>query len=449
MNTKLTQVIKRTGAVVPFTPERITNAIYRAAVAVGGRDRSTAEELTEQVVRILEETIPADKYPTVEEIQDIVEKVLIENGHARVAKAYILYREERAEDRRSKAGRGYREMGNIPWRKIYEVLRWSLDHSLDSVERLNARIERGEFAHIVQESDRCYNEDINTAAQLIIERRDDLRIVIIAGPSSSGKTTTTIKLGERLAQVGLNLVPLHVDNYFFDLDLHPKDEFGDYDFETPQALDLNLINEHLVRLIEGQEVRIPFYDFKGGKRQDEATPMQIGPNDVILIDSLHGLYPPMTADVEARRKFQLYIEPLLQMKGPDRRMIRWTDLRLMRRMVRDASFRAYDPQRTLEHWHYVRSSELRNIIPYVNQTDYIVNGALAYELPVMRRRLLDSFRRWVTEYEDDPLRVDAYNRAQRVLRLLEAIAPIVAEDEKAIPPTSHLREFIGGSIYEY
>jgi uridine kinase len=449
MNTKLTHVIKRTGAVVPFAPDRITNAIYRAAVAVGGRDRATAEGLTEQVVHILQETIPAGNYPTVEEIQDVVEKVLIENGHAKVAKAYILYREDRARQRREKAGRGYRETSNIPWRKIYQVLRWSVDHDLYSLERLNARIAHGEFAHLVQESDRCYEEDINTAAQLIIARRGELRIVIIAGPSSSGKTTTTIKLGERLAQVGLSLIPLHVDNYFFDLDLHPKDEFGDYDFETPQALDLALINQHLVRLTAGEEVRIPFYDFKSGKRQDEATPMQIGPNDIILIDSLHGLYPPMTEDVEAPKKFQLYIETLLQMIGPGGRMVRWTDLRLMRRMVRDASYRAYDPQRTLEHWHYVRSSEMRNIIPYANTTDYIVNGALSYELPVMRRRLLDHFARWAHEYKDDPLRLDAYTRAQRVYQLLQTVAPIEAEDEKAIPPSSHLREFIGGSIYEY
>ena len=205
-----------------------------------------------------------------------------------------------------------------------------------------------------------------------------------------------------------------MDNYFFDLELHPKDEFGDYDFETPQALDLALINEHLVRLIAGEEVRIPFYDFKTGKRHDNVTPMRIGPSDIILIDSLHGLYPAMTQDVEDERKFQLYIETLLQMKGPDGRMVRWTDLRLMRRMVRDASFRAYDPQRTLEHWHYVRSSEMRNIIPYANTTDYIINGALSYELPVMRRRLLDHFAQWAQEYEGDPLRVDAYARAQRV-----------------------------------
>jgi uridine kinase len=260
MTSKITHVVKRTGAVVPFTPERITNAIYRAAVAVGGRDRSVADGLTRQVVEILEESTPADQYPTVEEIQDIVEKVLIENGHAKVAKAYILYRVERARSRRRKASRGYRESSNIPWRKIYEVLLWSVDHDLHTVESLNARIDRGEFPRIVEESDRAYKEDIDTAAHFIAERRSALRLVIIAGPSSSGKTTTTIKLGERLARIGLSLVTLNVDNYFFDLELHPRDEFGDYDFETPQALDLELINRHLVRLTNGEEVVIPRYE---------------------------------------------------------------------------------------------------------------------------------------------------------------------------------------------
>ncbi|MGD8474975.1 MAG: ATP cone domain-containing protein [Anaerolineae bacterium] len=449
MSTKLTHVIKRTGAIVPFNPQRITNAIYRAAVAVGGRDRATSEALTRQVIDILEEKARPGQYPTVEEIQDIVEKVLIENGHARVAKAYILYREDRARRRREKAGRGYRETGNIPWRKIYEVLRWSIEHDLHSVSRLNARVQHGEFGNIIHECERAYEEDIDTAAQLIADRKGSIRLVIIAGPSSSGKTTTTIKLGERLSRIGLSLVALNVDNYFFDLELHPKDEFGDYDFETPQALDLELINQHLVRLIRGEEVLIPLYDFKTGKRRDNATPMQLGPSDIILIDSLHGLYPTMTEDVDSDHKFRLYIETLLQMEDPEGRMIRWTDLRLMRRMVRDASYRAYDPRRTLEHWHYVRSSEMRNIIPYANTTDYIINGAVSYELPVMRRRLLDDFAQWAKDYEGDALRVDAYTRAQRLHRLLQAVAPIEEEAERLIPDDSHLREFIGGSQYEY
>jgi len=444
---KIKQVVKRTGAVVPFNKERITNAIYRAAVAVGGRDRSIAERLADQVVAMLEQTTPPGHIPTVEEIQDVAEKVLIENGHARTAKAYILYRDERARKRRERAERSARPYENIPWRKIWEVLNWAVDHDLHTVERLNARIEQGEFPQIVRETDRAYNEDITTASEIIRERRDRVKIVIIAGPSSSGKTTTTIKLSHLLRKMGLSLVPLTVDNYFFDLELHPKDEFGDYDFETPQALDLELINEHLVRLIAGEEVRIPFYDFKTGKRHDDQTPMRIGPDDIILIDSLHGLFADMTQSVDDEMKFKLYIEPLLQMKGPDGKFVRWADLRMMRRMVRDATHRAYKPQQTLEHWHYVRRSEMRNIIPYINTTDYIVNSGLPYELPIMRARLFDHFEKWVEQYRDDPLRQDASMRAERVVHLLKSVTPV--EDESAIPPDSLLREFIGDSCYEY
>ena len=444
---KITHVVKRTGAVVPFNKERITNAIYRAAVAVGGRDRSIAEGLSDQAVAMLEETMPPDHIPTIEEIQDIVEKVLIENGHARTSKAYILYRDERARRRRERARRSAHPSENIPWRKMWEVLDWAVDHDLHTVERLNARIARGEFPQIVRETDRAYTEDITTASEIIRERRDQVKIVVVAGPSSSGKTTTTVKLSHLLKKMGLNLVPLTVDNYFFDLELHPRDEFGDYDFETPQALDLELIDEHLVRLIAGEEVWVPFYEFKTGRRHDDHTPMQIGPDDVILIDSLHGLYASMTRSIDDELKFKLYIETLLQMKGPDGRFVRWTDLRLMRRMVRDAVHRAYDPQQTLEHWHYVRKSEMRNIIPYINTTGYIVNSGLPYELPIMRARLFGRFEKWAGQYKDDPLREDARVRAGRVYRLLKSITPV--EDDSAIPPDSLLREFIGGSCYEY
>jgi uridine kinase len=202
-----------------------------------------------------------------------------------------------------------------------------------------------------------------------------------------------------------------------------------------------------VALVEGKEVQLPHYDFKTGKRTTETTPMRIGENEIILIDSLHGLFGPMTEGIPDEKKFKLYIETLLQMKGEDGRFIRWTDLRLMRRMLRDAAHRAYDPRQTLLHWHYVRSSEMRNIIPYINTTDYIVNGALPYELPMMRPRLIDHFAQWVADYRDDPNRQDAWMRAHRVYGLLQTVTPV--EDDSAIPPTSLLREFIGGSVYEY
>ena len=440
-------VVKRSGATVPFNPDRITNAIYRAAVAVGGRDRSVAEGLTQQVVQLLEAQTPADHIPTVEEIQDVVEKVLIENGHAKVAKHYILYRDERARLRRERAGLASRPSENIPWAKIWRVLDWAVAQGVHTVDGLNERIARGEFPDIVRETDAVYNEDVENAAELVLARRHELKIVAITGPSSSGKTTTTIKIGLRLKRMGFNLVTLNVDNYFYDLELHPKDEFGDYDFETPQALDLALINEHLVRLIAGEEVLIPYYDFKTGHRTNDRTPMQLKANDIILIDSLHGMYPDMTQDVPADQKFKLYLEPLLQMKGPDGKYVRWTDLRLIRRMLRDAVHRAYDPRQTLEHWHYVRSSEMHNIIPYINAADYIVNTGLPYELPLYRPRLLDQFAQCEQQSQSDPLREDAYTRAKRVHALLQAVTPV--EDDSPVPSDSVLREFIGGSSYKY
>ena len=175
--------------------------------------------------------------------------------------------------------------------------------------------------------------------------------------------------------------------------------------------------------------------------------MQIGRDDIILIDSLHGLYADMTQGVGGDLKFRLYIEPLLQMKDGEGHYVRWTDLRLMRRMVRDAQFRAYDPQRTLEHWHYVRTSEMRNIMPYVSTADYVVNSGLPYELPVMCARLLEHFERWVDEYRDDPLRTDAFERAAASPSSCRQVTPIA--DESTIPPDSLLREFIGGSCYTY
>jgi uridine kinase len=319
------------------------------------------------------------------------------------------------------------------------------------VDALNERIARGEFPDLVRESDAAYEQDVENAAELVKARRGQVKIVIIAGPSSSGKTTTTTKLGLRLEHIGLRLVALNVDNYFFDLALHPKDEYGDYDFETPQALDLDLINEHLAKLIAGQEIQMPRYDFKTGLRlpTTSATPMRLKENEIILIDSLHGLYPDMMRAIPDERKFKLYIETLIQMKGRDGQYVRWTDLRLMRRMLRDAAHRSYDPQRTLEHWHYVRASEKRHIIPYINTTDYIVNGALPYELPVFRPRLMDQFAQWATQYDDDPQREDAMIRARRVYALLQTVTPVTGDAERAIPPTSHLREFIGGSCYTY
>jgi len=438
---RIKYVVKRNGATVPFSKSRITNAIYRAAVSVGGRDKKIAEGLSDQVVEILESKYKSNQYPTVEEIQDIVEKVLIENGHAKVSKHYILYREERTRRRNKEKSNASQRSEFIPWAKIWHVLNWSVDHGLNTLDKLNGRIQNGEFAQVVAESEAAYAQDIQTVTEMIEERRQDVRLVTVAGPSSSGKTTTTSKIALGLGKKGLRFVELNLDNYYFDLELHPIDEFGDYDFETPQALDIDLINQHLHRLLAGEEVLLPYYDFKTGKQHPDTTPMKLKEGDIILIDSLYGLYPPLTDGI-ADNKVNIYIEPLLQMKDAEGKYVRWTDMRLMRRMLRDSVHRAYDYEMTLTHWHYVRAGELRGIIPYIGSADYIINSGMPYELPLYRHKLFDGFTKWVEKYRDDPLHLDAFTRAARIHALLEAIPAI--DDDSLVPKDSVIREFIGG-----
>jgi uridine kinase len=438
---KIKVVTKRDGRVVPFNQDRISNAIYRAAVSVGGRDKDTARKLSDQVVSILDEKFGPDKSPSVEEIQDVVEKVLIENGHAKVAKAYILYREERTRRRLQTKSTSEQQRENIPWAKLWSVLNWATDHGVNTVTGLNARIKNGEMADLVMEGETAYSNDLAVVENSVLEKRSEIKLIIFCGPSSSGKTTTTRKVALRLAEKGITFVELNLDNYYFDLELHPKDEFGDYDFETPQALDIELINRHIKELLKGNEIQMPYYDFKTGKRTDTTTPVRLTEQDVILIDSLYGLYPPMTEGVQSG-SYKVYIEPLLQMKCNNGEFVRWTDIRLMRRMLRDATHRASNYEQTLTHWHYVRSGELNNIMPYISSADTIVNSSMPYELSLYKPKLFKYFQEWAKEYKDNPLRQDAYNRASRVHDLLDSIEP--TGDDSIVPADSVLREFIGG-----
>ncbi len=436
-------VVKRSGTIVPFKKERIINAIYRAAVAVGGRDKKKAEWLATEVITELTKKSEKDYKPDIEEIQDAVEKVLIENGHAKVAKSFILYRDEQAQKRKTTSRLSSKKSENVPWQKIWYSLDWAVSRNLHTVDNLNQRIRNGEFPQIVHQAEARYNDDIAFAAELIKERANEIKLVFVSGPSSSGKTTTTLKLEKHLKEIGLKFVALEVDNYFFDLELHPKDEFGDYDFETPQALDLELINEHLSKLCNGEEVLLPHYDFKTGTRYLNKKPLKLNDGEILLLDSLHGLYPDMSKSIPDNNKFKIYIEPLLQMKDTNGEYIHWTDLRLIRRMLRDSVHRAYNPQQTLEHWHYVRASELRHIIPYNNTTDFTINSGMAYELPLYKALLFDKFKEWKDKYKNDPLKLDAHQRALRIYNLLNSIEAV--SDNSPVPSDSVMREFIGGS----
>ena len=446
MNTETLEfIVKRDGKIVPFDRSKITLAVLAAAIAVGGRDRKTAEAVTDDVVTHLSARIYEGTYPTVEEVQDLVEKCLIERGHARTAKAFIIYRYEHNLKRKGRESLTY-SAENIPYRKLWEALAWAVDHECITLDQLRERIERS-FVELVEESEAFYEREVEEAFQSIMDRIGDVRVIIVSGPSSSGKTTTTIKLGEKLKAESYSLVSLHVDNYYYDLESHPRDPSGDYDYETPQAIELPLINSHLRDLLAGKTVPIPFYNFKTGKREGVSEELNVGERDIILIDSLHGMFEEMTEGITDDRKFKLYIETLSQLKDRNGRFIRWADIRLLRRMVRDRQFRSYNPKQTLTHWHYVRRSELRYIVSRLRDAHKIINGFLPYELAVMKHRLGRDFPVFVEEFREDPEREDAFERAKRVQDIFEQVP--AWEDEEVIPRFSLLREFLGGSGYTY
>jgi uridine kinase len=438
----LSAIVKRNGGLVPFDREKITLAIYKAAAAVGGHDRALSEKLTDEVVAALEGGYRGET-PSVEDIQDVVERVLIKNGHARTAKAYILYRHDRA---RMRSERKVERIENIPYKQLWQMLDWAVAHDCETVAKLNAIFANGRLPWLVREADARYESILDDAAQHILERRDRLRFIVVAGPSSSGKTTTTLKIAERLERRGVHVIPLAMDNYFFDLEHHPQDEFGDYDFETPEALDLALVNRHLAELDAGRGIDVPTYDFKTGKRTGRTTRFDPEPGSLILLDTLHGLYPGLTRSVSADHKFKVYIETIGQLKDAAGSYVRWADVRMLRRMIRDSQHRSYSPEKTVLHWHYVRRSELKHIIPHQGGADFIVNSSLAYELPFLKQHLFAHLPGFLDKWGEDARRLDGWMRAKRVHDLLDSLADV--EDDSVVPARSLLREFIGGSAYD-
>ncbi len=439
----LTTIIKRSGQAVPFDRDKITIAIYKAMAAGGAHDRELAEGLSDRVVAALDAAYTGEQVPTVEDTQDFVERVLIKEGHAETAKRYILYRSERA---RMRSRRQRERVELIPYKQMWQALDWAVEHGCHTVAGLNEILRGGDLPQLIRAADELYERTLEQIAAAILERRDELRFIIVAGPSSSGKSTTTSKLARHLEAAGLEVAPLALDNYFFDLKLHPKDEFGDYDFETPEALDLELINRHLVEIDAGRPIDMPVYDFKTGNRLDRTTRFAPRPGSIVLLDTLHGLYDGLTASVPDEHKCRLYIETISQLKTEEGRYMRWTDIRLMRRTVRDANFRGYAPERTLQHWHYVRRSELKHIIPHQSRADFHVNGALAYELPFLKLHLFHHLPEFLRRWKGDDNRLDGYIRARRIHDLLASIEDVA--DDSAVPATSLLREFIGGSAYD-
>lgn len=461
---KIATIKKRTGAPVGFDPERIRKAIVKAAEAIGGfkqdiipdtiyrafRDKTDDEIaalLTDDVIMCLNAVRsyqnPASP-PDIETIQDHVVHVLRSRGFVDTADVYEAYRWGKARVREKDlteaqfAGVGY------PREKMDEILQWNRSHQCDTIQKLNVWALSGKMKDLIDASITEYDRQLDEVADLF-RQKGTVKILFVAGPSSSGKTTTTSKLARRLARDGLRFRELNLDDYFKGLSEYPRDAFGDWDFETPHALLLDLINQHLVQLLNGETIRKPVYDFKNGRSIQNAEEVRIEKDEILLLDSLHGLYPPMTQSIPESLKFKLFIEAFSMIKlgdGTDGILTKGTDIRMLRRMLRDRTHRNHSPQMTLGHWHFVRKGELRDMIPYIRTVDYVMNGGLSFELPVLRTIMGDGFPdpKWFLNQG----RLDAYIRGERVRRILESLMPVDDLSCQMIPPDCHLREFIGG-----
>ena len=314
---------------------------------------------------------------------------------------------------------------------------WCTIIGVKGIGTLNRAIQRGEAVNLINLAEARHERDYAEIADLIYRQRAKTRIVFIAGPSSSGKTSTSLRLAVQCKVLGLNPKVIELDNYFVDRDKTPRDENGDYDFESLRAMDLDLLNSQLNDLLAGKTVRIPKYNFKLGKREDSGMSMTLEEKDILIMEGIHALNPEMTSAVDDSHIFRLYASALTSLSIDENNNISTSDNRLLRRMVRDNRVRGITPEETIMRWHSVRRGENRNIFPFQENADAEFNSALIFELPMLKYYAGPLLRRI-------PSSSPAFSEATRLLKFLDYIIALSPDEIAAIPPTSIMREFIGG-----
>ena len=320
---------------------------------------------------------------------------------------------------------------------LKEYGHWCKTTGVVSVGALNRRLLEGKAVELINICEARQERGYADLADKIYAARDRVKIVFLAGPSSSGKTSSSLRVAQQCKVLGLNPKVIELDNYFVERDRTPKDEFGHYDFEALEAMDLELLGQHLNTLLSGGEVELPRYDFKQGKPFFEGKMMHLEENDILVMEGIHALDPNMVPSVDQSRIFRIYASALTSLKLDENCCISTTDNRLLRRMVRDNRVRGISPAETIMRWASVRRGEEKYIFPFQENADAQFNTALLYELPMLR-------------YYADPLlrRIQpsspAYAEAVRLLDFLAYIVPLQPAEIAAIPPTSIMREFIGG-----
>lgn len=329
----------------------------------------------------------------------------------------------------------YKKLGKI----FYETEQWGNILGVGDVGALNDKVVNNEIIDIIRISEALHEKKIAYIADMIHERQKT-KVVLIAGPSSSGKTTFSKRLSIQLRVNGLNPVPISLDDYFVDREHTPKDENGDYDFESIYALDLKLFNKNLTELLNGEEVELPVYNFKTGSREWHGNKMKLPENGVLVIEGIHGLNEMLTSSISKDNKFKIYISALTQLNLDNHNRIATTDLRIIRRIVRDYLSRGYGGEATLKMWPSIRRGEEKNIFVFQEEADVIFNSALIYELCVLKKYAL-------AEIGKIDKNSPVYYEALRLKSFLHFFKDV---DAQLIPENSILREFIGGScFYKY
>lgn len=329
--------------------------------------------------------------------------------------------------------------------RLFSILQeheeWGRILGVEDASHLNEIISQKNFTKFIQIAEALHVEKLIKIAENISKRGDDCRVILIAGPSSSGKTTFLKRLDIQLRVHGKKPVMLSVDDYFVERERTPRDAKGNFDFEAINAIDLPMLNDHLLKLMDFQKVEIPKFDFAQGRQIFNGHALQLEKNGIIIIEGIHCLNDELTPMIPLEYKFKIYISALTFLNIDNHNRIPTSDTRLLRRIVRDMRTRNYSPLDTIRRWPSVRAGEERNIFPYQEEADIMFNSALFYELAVLKTIAEPLLHAHVPRTEPE------YSEARRLLKFLSYFRPL--KDNRAIPADSILREFIGKSIFQY
>ena len=326
--------------------------------------------------------------------------------------------------------------------KMFEVFleqhRWQQILGVSTIGDFNEAVKAGHATNLINVSEALQEKKISQIADQITTH-PEVRVVLIAGPSSSGKTTFCKRLSIQLLANGIRPVQISLDDYFVDREKTPKDADGDWDYESIHALDINLINLQLSALFRGEEVELPKYDFLSGRSGMSGKRLCLADRQVLLVEGIHALNPELTAQIPKKQKFHVYISALTSILLDDHNYIPTTDNRLLRRIIRDHKYRGVSAQETIRRWPSVRAGETKWVFPYQENADVMFNTAMLYELAVIQEQAIPLL-------EQVPENCVEYSEAYRLRKFLNYITPI---PNRALPPTSLIREFLGGSSFRY